>query len=225
LLGAHKRQRDAHAPKDRVVKAAGSQNDFTPSEVNLMAFAVREGRANPDDARALLTLFCQCVEYRLILARNPVADRLLEHVREAFRAYLKGGRVGWRNGGCKREGKAGTMSIKAALGLVRKKGRPEADEQRRIQMAASVLRRRLTGMSHQPAVSEAADEFHCDESVIGEAWRAHRVGAAILVRLMRGPGGSPWTDVEAPRLRKALGKTNADFLGEIRGFNPSDPSG
>jgi hypothetical protein len=37
---------------------AKAQRDFTPSELNSMAFAVRKGRANQDNARALLTLFC-----------------------------------------------------------------------------------------------------------------------------------------------------------------------
>jgi hypothetical protein len=179
LLGANKRQCDAYAPKDRVVNEAGCKNNLAPSELNLMAFAVREGRANKDDARALLTLFCECVEHRLILARNPVADRLLEHVREAFRAYLDGDR-----------------NIESALGLVGKKGRlkadarrNEADEKMRMQMAADVLRHRLNAMSHQDALAMVEQTFGWGQTTISEAWASYKSSALILVRIDRGSVG------------------------------------
>jgi hypothetical protein len=174
LLSANKRQRNAHAPKDRVVNKAGSQ-DFTPSELNLIAFASREGRANADDARALLTLFCQCVEHRLISARNPEADRLLEHVREAFRAYLDGDR-----------------NIESALGLVGKRGRPkadarrnEADVQMQMQMAADVLRHRLNAMSHQDSLAMVEQRFGWGQTIISEAWASYKLSALILLKIDR----------------------------------------
>jgi hypothetical protein len=184
----------------------GEQRTFSRSELELLAFAVREGRATPDDARALLTLFCQCVEHRLITARNQVADGLLEYVREAFRAYLNGERVGNRDSADKRGvAVVKVKSIEVAFGLRRRVGRPFADEQKRMEIAARVLRHRLTGMSHQRALSETGGAFHCDESIVSEAWRDHRVSAAVLLSLER-QGGPPMTDIEARRLRKALGK-------------------
>lgn len=152
---------------------------FTLSALNLIAFSVREGNASKDDARALLTLFCQCVEHGQISARNPVADRLLEHVREAFRTCLKGER-----------------SVESALGLVRKPGRPnadasrnEADEQTRMQMAAAVLRHRLAGSSHQDALAAVENKFCWGQTIIGKAWATNKQNALILLRNDRIPDG------------------------------------
>jgi hypothetical protein len=177
------------------VNEGGRQQRWTRSEINQMAFAAQEGEASKDDARTLLALFCECVEHGLISARNPVADRLLEHVREAFRAYLNGERVGKRDGKRKRDGKPGIVeidisSIESALGLVRKRGRPKADEQMRMQMAAEVLRYRLDGeMPHQEALAAVERKFGWGQTIIGEAWRDYKQSALLLVRLDRDPDG------------------------------------
>jgi hypothetical protein len=161
--------------------------NLTPSQVNSMAFAVREGNANPGDARALLILFSQCVEHGLIAARNPVADRLLEHVREAFRAHL-----------------SGSQSIQSALGLVRRRGRPNAaDEHMRMQMAAAVLRHRLSGLVHQEALATVEREFGWGQTIIGEAWVKYREAAIVLVRQERGSQG--FTPDEIEHLSKIFG--------------------
>jgi hypothetical protein len=175
---------------------AEAQRDFTLSELNLMAFAVREGRANPDDARALLTLFCQCVEHRLISARNPAADRLLEHVRDALQSYLSGNK----------------RSIKAAFGLVRKMGRPKADEPMRKNMAAEVLRHRLIGVSHREALERAEKKFGWGQTTISDAWATYPLSAIVLVKLDRGLEG--FTSHEVERI--------CEIFGDVEGFIASE---
>jgi hypothetical protein len=172
------------------VSKGGRREALTPSELNLMAFDVRDGKASKDDAKLLLQLFCQSIEHGLISARDPVADLLLAHIREAFRAYLNGGRT-----------------IEAAFGLTRKMGRPaEADEQMQMQMAAEVLRHRLAGGSHQEALAEAADRFERGVTIVGEAWRRHRVAALVIVRDERDRDRYPWTPEEVERLKQIFGK-------------------
>jgi hypothetical protein len=59
--------------------------------------------------------------------------------------------------------------------MVRKKGHPAADEQKQQQMAESYLWRRIAGARHARAAT--ADEFHCDEKVIQNAWRRRKTTA------------------------------------------------
>jgi hypothetical protein len=186
------------------VNEGGQQQQWTRSEINQMAFAARDGEASKDDARTLLELFCECVEQGQISARVPVADRLLEHVREAFRAYLDGQRVGNRGRTEIAPGVFGIPEIKigsigAALGLIRKRGSPKrADEQMRMQMAAEVLHHRLNGMSHQEALAAANEELRIGVTTISEAWAAYKSSALHLVRIDRGT--HDFTKLEKERL-------------------------
>jgi hypothetical protein len=197
-----------------------TEPELTLSKLNLMAFAAREGKARRDDAELLLALFCQCVERGEISARSPGADRLLEHVRESLRAYLTGKRTG------NRDDKAGIAEIKiggieSAFGLARKRGRPEADEHSRMQIAADVVRQRLAGISHQEAVEKVAEDVGKAESIVGEAFSAHRCSGVVLAHLDRAddPG---WSDTEIKILRTILGVENEAVLAEIRGLNRCD---
>jgi hypothetical protein len=81
--------------------------------------------------------------------------------------------------------------LDSAFGLLRKKGRPEADEQRRIEMAATVLRLRLKNVTHQEALEHAAKKCGSNTATIGEAWRDHLNMALILVRNERSPNADP----------------------------------
>jgi hypothetical protein len=69
---------------------------LTESQINQIAFAVRDGTAKPQDAKRLMAHFCELVEHR-----KPLPPRLLEHFRATFRAYLDG-----------------TKKLEAALGVV-----------------------------------------------------------------------------------------------------------
>jgi hypothetical protein len=110
---------------------------LTETQINLIAFAIRDGIAKPEDAKRLMAHFCELVE-----RRQPLPPRLLEHFREAFRFYLDG-----------------TKKLESALGVVRKRGRPRRDEIKRAEMAAEVLRQRLTGKTHEQALLHTVEEF------------------------------------------------------------------
>jgi hypothetical protein len=154
--------------------------DLTRSQRGRIPFDVRDGIANPDDARALLAWFCHCAEYNL-----PIPPTLTEHLRVGFGSYLDG-----------------SKTLDAALGLKRKVGgRRTADPTMRLDMAADVLRRRLTGTPHQRALNEVSDKFGWAESIVGEAWRDHRLSAVALVNNER---AAQWTGVEKRVLQDIL---------------------
>src|SRR5713101_7323956 len=124
-----------NADQEQEYRSQGYAPQLSPSKLNLIAFDVRDGKAKPGDAKRLLAHFCDCVQ-----AGKPVPDRLMEHLKDAFRAYLQGRRVV--------DGRVFVVrTINVALGIKAKKGRPTADEQRKIQIAAAVLEKRLTGTS------------------------------------------------------------------------------
>jgi hypothetical protein len=162
-----------------------SESDsLTSVQIYRIIFDVQAGEANPDDARRLLAHFCNCID-----KGERIHPRLLRHLRDSFRAYLDDRRT-----------------LESALGLVKKKGRPKADENTRIQMAAEVLRRRLGGMSHQDALCEVALMYEKkSESIIGEAWAEWAEYGLHLLRLERPQKEYPWLPEEVERLIEIFG--------------------
>jgi hypothetical protein len=153
---------------------------LTLSQIDLIAFAVRDGDATGEDAKRLMAHFCDLVE-----SGKPVPQRLLEHFNEAFKAYLHG-----------------TKKIEAALGLVRKKGRPPVDQKHNVEMAAEVLRLRLDGTTYEVAVEETAQKFSCSETTVRQALRGNRMVALDCVVIEREKQRRKFTDEEKARLRK-----------------------
>lgn len=126
--------------------------------------------------------FCELVE-----CRKPLPPRLLEHFREAFSVCLNGAK-----------------RLEAALGVVRKKGRPPGDDIKRAELAAEVLRQRLAGNTHERAIMHTVEEFGWNETVVSEAWRDHRMSALDLVIIERASARKEpkFTDKEQQRLRQ-----------------------
>jgi hypothetical protein len=89
----------------------------------------------------------------------------------------------------------------SAFGLLRKKGRPEADMQMRIKMAADVVRQRLDGVPHQDALDATAKTFGWTKTIIGQAFRDHLCSAVALNRIER---PDPLTPDAKRRLAKML---------------------
>ncbi len=154
------------------------ENPLTPATILDVAWGIRKGTALPDDARRLLSHFCDLLD-----RKEDIPYELLSHLRDAFRSYLDGKRT-----------------LESSLGLTRKRGRPRADEETRTKMAAEVLRLRLEKTSHQDALAHVANHFSCADSVIGEAWAAHKQDAWIVLRLERMLGKNPLTQIEESRL-------------------------
>jgi hypothetical protein len=167
---------------------------LTPVQINQIAFAVREGIAKKEDAKRLMAHFCELVE-----RREPFPARLLEHFREAFNVYLNG-----------------TKRLEAALGVVRKKGRPPGDEIKRAEMAAEVLRERLAGKTHERALIHMVEEFGWNETVVSEAWRDYRMSALDLVIIER---------ASAKREPKFTYKERQRFREIFRNMPPIDDCG
>jgi hypothetical protein len=67
-------------------------------------------------------------------------------------------------------------------------------------MAADLLRYRLGGMSHQDSLAEVSGEYGWSNTIIGEAWAAHKHDALILLRLKRAVQKHPWAPDEVQRL-------------------------
>jgi hypothetical protein len=76
------------------------------------------------------------------LSRKPLPPQLIEHFREAFTAYIDG-----------------KKSLEVALGVNRKSGRPSADQNIRVEMAAEVMRRRLAGETDKKALLHTVKKF------------------------------------------------------------------
>lgn len=163
---------------------------LTPVDIHQIAVDVSEGKAEPEDARRLMQHFCDCM-----VKGEKVPDVLLEHFKNAFRAYLN-------------EGK----SIEAALGITRKRGRPAGSTNPFVDntdLAYEIARRRLSGASHQNALEQVEQIIGVGQTAIGEAWVRHKMDVWIELRIERELEGRPWTDEEITRLE-------AIFLREIR---------
>lgn len=156
--------------------------ELTPATILEIAYEARQGKADPDDARRVIEMFCASAD-------SNFPPELIGHLQASFREYLSGGKT-----------------LEAALGLVRKKGRPDANENVRQSMAAAVLRNRLDGMTHESSIAAVSDEFGWGESIIKEAWADNKQIALTLLRLERAEDGSHWTENERERLTKIFAK-------------------
>jgi len=134
------------------------------AEINRIAFAVRDGKASPAEAKQLMEEFVRHDAQNPSIP-SPEFRRLIHHFAHCFAHFLNNDRT-----------------IEHALGLRRKMGHPEAEERKRIKLATEVLRRRLGGMTHQTALEEVSAKFHCAQSVIGGAFHEHYPTALVLIR-------------------------------------------
>ena len=150
-----------------------------PFEVDMIALNVREGKADPCDVRGLIEMYCDLVD-----ADIPHPRGLQVFLRDSFRRCL---------------GKK--CSMESAFGLKRRKGRPNASEHVQIQIATDVLRLRLQAVLHQEALEQVAQRWGYAESVIGQAYGAHRLSAVAVLRNERSNG---FTDTEKAALQHIL---------------------
>jgi hypothetical protein len=168
---------------------------------DMTAFDVRDGTADPKDARRLLELFCEYVERD---QRPP--DVLMQHMRDSLRRFL--------SGECKR--------LDQAFGLSGRPGAHSIDIQVKFDMTAEVVRLRVEeGMSHQEALSEVEDQFHHGHTAIGEAFREHLQEGIAKMMIARQQRGQSLTAEERERLANIL--NDADDKWKRRGSAPGDP--
>ena len=165
-------------------------DDLTQAEVNLIACDVREQTAEPKDARRLLEHFCNLYDlwgedkFKADQARQ--FERLLEHLRDSLGNHLKDK----------------TKSLESVFGLVRKKGRPKADQEHLLKMALELLKLRLIKkLSHEKARLRISEKNYCSIDVVDRAWKNNQQFALELLRDER-PDTCPWTPDETKRLIK-----------------------
>lgn len=153
--------------------------ELTPATINQIAFEVRDGVADPEDVRRILTYYCDRIDMG-----EPVPAELTTYLRDSLKRFLEEGKT-----------------VESALGLARREGRRPADAQIRRNMAAEVLRNRMTGVSHQDALDLVSAKFSRSQSIIGKAWKDHKFDAVIILRLERPSDQYPWSAEEVERLR------------------------
>jgi hypothetical protein len=180
-------------PRPHLAKAvsaadASLMKNLTPSKINQIAFAARDGTVDPDDVLAALTLFHRCA-----FAREQIPRRLIDYVAESFGRLL--GLKDYYG-----SGERSAKTLDAAFGLLRKRGRPGADEQTGIQIAAEVVRLRVSGLSHQDAVADAVETFGWEKTIVEKAFRDYRMSGIVLYRTKH----SAVTNDEARRLEKIV---------------------
>ncbi len=169
-----------------------NEDSISRSEINQIAWQVRDDEADPAEVRRLLENI-RC----LIDNREPLPPEVLRYVRDSLRVFL--------------DDPAKTLD--QAFGIKKGRGRPKADASIRIAMAVEVLRLRLAGSSHRDALDDVGDRFCKSESVISDAWAAHRPDALITLRLERDLEKFPWSEEEMQRLEEIFEKEQR-FLKE-----------
>jgi hypothetical protein len=148
---------------------------LTRARIFQIAWDVRQGEADPDDARRLIALYCE--------PNNEAPRELVDHIKSSFRAYVSGE----------------ASSLDSAFGLKRRRGRTPSNEQARINIAVAVLRQRLLGKSYEDALADTEELLKIGRTKITEAWSACKLEALVTVRLGR-PNDRPWSPVEQRRL-------------------------
>lgn len=155
-------------------------DQLSESEIFHLSLAIRDGGAEPDDAKKLLELYAKSPPL------NGASKQLHDHFCRAFGAFLKG-----------------EKTIEVALGLKKSKGRPKANQEDRMEMAKELMRLRVVnGSSHQEALAEVSARFGWGETIISEAWLQHRFDGMALLRNERPPDVYPWSEKEKERLAK-----------------------
>lgn len=180
-------------------------NNLNSAEVNQIACEILDQTAKPEDARRLLSQFCDLYDWGIYNFQGDQTRQfqlLLRYIQDSLRNYLNGNR----------------KTLEAALGLKMKKARPNADPNRRMQMAKEVLRFRLQNQSHQDALAKVAEKFNCGETIVGVAWKKYKQDGLILLSQERKEASDtyPWTPEEVKKLTKIYKKLNEQIKSLLR---------
>jgi hypothetical protein len=177
-------------------------NDLNSIEVNQIACEILDQTAKREDARRLLSQFCDLYDFGVHNFQEDQARQfevLLRYLRDSFISHLEEDRT-----------------IESALGLKGKIGRPKADPNTQMQMARDVLRLRLKNLSHQDALVQVSKKFGWVESVIGKAWKEYKQDGVILLRQERSSDAYPWTPEEVEKLTKIYKKQKEQIKSLLR---------
>jgi hypothetical protein len=179
------------------------EDELTLGQICEIASDIRDGKADPEQARRLLRHFLDCTE-RGRPDQKVLPDPLLEFFRYVFTVYLKNPRPG---------------NLERLLGLTPGRGKPANPKtaENYHMIAWEVLRRRLEGKLFSDAVLDASEKFRIHERNVQDIWGDHKHVALGLEAVCRGLEASDkkawWTNEEKIRLRKMYADNAQRWIG------------
>lgn len=160
---------------------AGDKCPLSAGQVHQICWEVREGKADPDDVKAMLADFCEGIG-----AGTRIEPAIFLYLRDAFSAYL-----------------CGERTLEAALGLRGKRGARETARERDQKTAAEVLRRLLREDELlEVAALAVAEEFERGKTQVERAWARYKQTALIILRIERSLKNRSFTVREKRRLKE-----------------------
>tara|TARA_R110000822_G_scaffold109902_1_gene239887 strand:+ start:481 stop:915 length:435 start_codon:yes stop_codon:yes gene_type:complete len=134
---------------------------MTPGEIKDLIDAIYHGTADPDDAKKLLKLFCDCIDNS-----EPIPDDILGFLKHAFTSVL-----------------TEEKTLDKALGLKRKRGTPRRDEEKDTLVALQFLKLLNSGEPHVSARLILAEKLFISEGQIKKCWANYEEEARLLLRI------------------------------------------
>lgn len=160
-------------------------DDSPPSigTINQIAFEVRDGTADPDDVKAVLALFCQCVKNG---SQFPAG--LIGYLSDSFARFLQG------------------EKIERALGLKGKRGARKRTEEKDIATALAMLKAQMSGATYETAEYDVGEALERGRSQVADAWRENKQEAFLRLRIELFNEGRGFSEEEKARVIKILGR-------------------
>ena len=134
---------------------------MTTTEIKDLIDAIYHGTADPDDAKKLLKLFCDCID-----KSEPVPDDILFFLKHAFTSIIKEEKTANR-----------------ALGLKRKRGTPKRDEEKDIRVALQFLKLKNAGETYLSTTISLAEKLNISEDQVKKCWKQYKDDAKLRLRL------------------------------------------
>ena len=134
---------------------------MTPGEIKDLIDCIYHGTANPNDAKELLQLFCDCIDNS-----EPIPDDILIFLKHAFTSIINEEKTANR-----------------ALGLQRKRGTPRRDEKKDKLIALQFLKLLNSGEPHVSARLILAERFFISEGQVKKCWANYEEEARLLLRI------------------------------------------
>ena len=134
---------------------------MTPGEIKDLIDAIYHGTADPDDAKKLLKLFCDCID-----KSEPVPDDILIFLKHAFTDVL-----------------TEEKTLNKALGLKRKRGTPKRDEEKDIRVALQFLKLKNAGETYLSTTISLAEKLNISEVQVKKCWKRYKDHAKHRLRL------------------------------------------
>jgi hypothetical protein len=134
---------------------------MTPGEIKDLIDAIYHGTADPDDAKKLLKLFCDCIDNS-----EPIPDDILIFLKHAFTSIIKE-----------------EKSANRALGLKRKRGTPRRDEEKDTLVALQFLKLLNSGEPHVSARLMLTEKLFISEGQVKKCWARYEDDARLLLRI------------------------------------------